>query len=217
MTGIDKLAVRLRLRLPANIRHLARVARFAVQSGRQSPALPQALLENCRFCADRLVMVERLPHGGVVAEIGCLRGEFSRDILRLASPKRLHLFDIDFSPLAADVRADHRVSIQEGPSPESLAVLPDGSLDWAYIDADHSYAAVVRDAAAAARKVKPGGYLVFNDFAHVDPFLGRYGVHRAVVEFAVQHRWEVAFFAYETNAVYDIALRRPDAAVDPRS
>uniref|UniRef100_Q07IR6 Class I SAM-dependent methyltransferase n=1 Tax=Rhodopseudomonas palustris (strain BisA53) TaxID=316055 RepID=Q07IR6_RHOP5 len=182
---------------------------MALLPGQQSPSLPQSLIENCRFCADRLVLIERLPRGGEIAEIGCLRGEFSRDILRIASPHRLHLFDIDFAPLADDVRQDARVSLHEGASPASLAVIPDGTLDWAYIDADHSYAAVVRDAAAAARKVKPGGYLVFNDFAHVDPFMGRYGVHRAVVEFAVQHRWDIVFFAYETNAVYDIALQRP--------
>jgi hypothetical protein len=68
---------------------------------------------------------------------------------------------------------------------------------------------VTRDANAAASKVKPGGFLVFNDFAHIDPFLGAYGVHRAVVHFAVTRRWSFAWFAYEPTALYDVALRRP--------
>jgi hypothetical protein len=68
---------------------------------------------------------------------------------------------------------------------------------------------VTRDAHIAALKVKPGGYLVFNDFAHMDPFLGAYGVHRAVVDFAVSRAWAFAWFAYEPNALYDVALRRP--------
>jgi len=34
-------------------------------------------------------------------------------------------------------------------------------------------------------------------------------VHRAVVGFAVAHKWPFAWFAYEPNALYDVALRRP--------
>ena len=57
--------------------------------------------------------------------------------------------------------------------------------------------------------MKPGGYLVFNDFAHADPYLGAYGVQRAVVEFAVIRGWKFVWWAYEPNALYDVALQRP--------
>jgi hypothetical protein len=90
-----------------------------------------------------------------------------------------------------------------------LGRFPDDYFDWIYIDADHSFAGVLRDADAAANKVRPGGYLVFNDFAHCDSELGAYGVHRAVVEFAVTRQWPFSWFAYEPNALYDVALRRP--------
>lgn len=62
----------------------------------------------------------------------------------------------------------------------------------------------------AAQKVKPGGYLVFNDYA--DPYLGRYGVHRAVTEFANAAGWPLVMFAHEPSALYDVALQRPSAA-----
>jgi hypothetical protein len=39
-----------------------------------------------------------------------------------------------------------------------------------------------------------------DQFAHIDPFLGTYGVHRAVVNFAVTRGWRFAWFAYEPNA-----------------
>src|SRR5262249_9794096 len=55
----------------------------------------------------------------------------------------------------------------------------------------------------------PGGYLVFNDFAHIDPYLGAYGVHRAVVAFAIAHNWPFRWWAYEGNGLYDVALERP--------
>ena len=61
----------------------------------------------------------------------------------------------------------------------------------------------------AASKVKPGGYLVFNDFTHMDPFLGAYGVHRAVVDFALRHGWPFVRWAYHPQGLYDVALQRP--------
>ena len=60
-----------------------------------------------------------------------------------------------------------------------LGDFPDGTFRLDLYDGDHSYEGASRDAAAASSKVKPGGYLVFNDFAHADPYLGAYGVHRA--------------------------------------
>ena len=66
------------------------------------------------------------------------------------------------------------------------------------------------DARAAAGKVRTGGYLVFNDFAHVDYDFGQYGVHRAVIDCALEARWPMAFFAFSEDALYDVALRKPD-------
>ena len=88
--------------------------------------------------------------------------------------------------------------------------MPDAAFDWIYVDADHSFNGVKRDAEAAMRKVKPGGFLVFNDFAHADPFIGRYGVHSAVADFMVRYHWPMKFMAYEINGLYDVALQRPE-------
>jgi hypothetical protein len=161
------------------------------------------------MCASRSDLVALLPHCGLIAEVGTDRGHFARHILTVCDPIRLHLIDLDFSLLLPTVAQDARVVMHIGNSHELLASFPDASFDWIYIDADHSYAGVSRDAAAAASKVKPGGYLVFNDFAHMDPSLGSYGVHRVVVDFAVTRGWKFAWFAYEPSALYDVALQRP--------
>ena len=52
---------------------------------------------------------------------------------------------------------DPRVELHKGMSHEVLEAFPNAFFDWIYIDADHSYTAVSRDAMAAAAKVKPGG------------------------------------------------------------
>jgi hypothetical protein len=164
------------------------------------------------MCASRNDLVKLLPRGGRVAEVGTYRGDFARHILATCEPAELHIIDLDVSLVDAEVLHDERVTAHVGPSHEVLSGFPSAHFDWIYIDADHSYAGVTRDAGAAASKVRPGGFLVFNDFAHMDPFLGAYGVHRAVVDFAVANRWPFAWWAFDSAALYDVALRCPDTA-----
>ena len=40
--------------------------------------------------------------------------------------------------------------------------------------------------------------------------LGHYGVHRAVVDFAIQEHWPLRLFAFAPHALYDVALQRLD-------
>lgn len=209
MTLLTRLSLSIRKRLPDGARRMLRLGRLLVFKGQSSYWIPAELFADCRVCASRYDMVGHLPRGGRIAEIGTQRGHFARHILGTCEPAELHLVDLDFSLLEPDVAGDARVKLHNGASHEVLASFPDAYFDWIYIDADHSYAGVSRDAEAAASKVKPGGYLVFNDFAHMDPSLGMYGVHRAVVDFICAHQWSFAWFSYDPNALYDVAIRRP--------
>lgn len=182
---LKRLNLIIRRNLPNRVRPVLRLGRHVAIRGRTSGRLPAILLADCRMCASRFDLVQALPCGGRVAEVGTYKGEFARHILATCDPGTLHLIDLDFSLLDPAVAQDARVQIHRGLSHEVLASFPDSCFDWVYVDADHSYAGAARDADAAAAKVKPGGYLVFNDFAHMDPFLGAYGVHRAVVDFAI--------------------------------
>lgn len=152
-------------------------------------------------------MLDHLPHDGVVAELGTQKGDFAREIVRRARPVEFHLVDLDYS--AFNTAGLHDAKIHEGDTVAVVAGFPDGHFDWIYVDAGHTYEAVIADARACASKIKPGGFLVFNDFAHIDPYLGRYGVHRAVVEFAASARWPLRLFAYQPAGLYDVALQRP--------
>lgn len=210
MSLLTSLSLKVRKRLPAPVRLLLRVGRhLSGGGGGPSPLVPSHLLTECRVCASREELLRHMPKGAMVAEVGVEHGIFSRRILDETSPAALHLVDLDFGALDPSLPRDPRVTMHTGFSHEVLAAFPNAHFDWIYIDADHSYAGVRRDAQVASAKVKPGGYLVFNDFAHMDPYLGAYGVHRAVVEFAVERDWPFAWWAYQPNALYDVALRRP--------
>lgn len=206
---VTRFELLLRRNLPTGARRLLRLGRHLLVKGVTSPPLPRHLARDCRFSASRYDLVEALPTGGRIAEVGTYKGDFARHILAHCDPAELHLVDLDFSLLDPVVAADTRIRKHAGQSHEVLAGFPDQTFDWVYIDADHSYAGTTRDAFAAAAKVKPGGYLVFNDFAHLDPHLGAYGVHRAVVEFAIAKDWPLAWFAFDGDALYDVALQRP--------
>jgi hypothetical protein len=209
---VYRLELALRRYLPERIKSALRLGRLAMQSvPPPAPKIPQAQLDGCQLLCDRYEMLRRLPQGGIIAEIGTFRGSFARIMLDTMAPTRLHLADITFSLCRADVLADPRVERHEGTSLAFLSSRADASFDMIYVDADHGYDAVCADAAAAAPKVKPGGFLVFNDFARIiRPGFGVLGVHQAVCEFAVASGWPVAFFCLEGEALYDIALRRPE-------
>lgn len=70
--------------------------------------------------------------------------------------------------------------IRQEDSAQAARHYQDESLDFVFIDADHSYQAVKRDIGAWLPKVKPGGIIAGHDYTP-DPFIGD-GVIRAVNE-----------------------------------
>jgi SAM-dependent methyltransferase len=206
---LKRLEMRARAALPAPVRTAYRLACSLKAAPTGSPALPHDLVVDGRLFGSRMDLLDALPKAGRIAEIGTLKGDFAREILKRCAPRHLDIIDIDFSACDPAVTGDGRVACHIGLSHVMLARFADATFDWIYVDADHAYAAVRRDIAAAAPKVKPGGFLVFNDFAHIDPDMGRYGVHRAVTEFAVAQQWSVSHLAFQPSGLYDVALRKP--------
>lgn len=201
----------LRRLTPEGLKTLGRLARLAFRPAPpHAPTIPQAQLDGAVLLNDRDEMLRRLPRGGRVCELGTWRGDFARQILDVVQPDELHLVDITFENCRRDVLEDARVRRHEMMTTAYLEAAETPDFDWIYVDADHGYEAVAADIAAARGRVKPGGLLVFNDFARiVRPGLGVFGVHQAVCEFAVADGWPVAYFCMNGEALYDIALRRP--------
>lgn len=201
----------LRRLLPERVKMVGRLARLAFQAPPPpAPAIPQAQLDGCALLTDRMELLRRLPRGGRVCELGTYRGDFARMILDIVQPDELHLVDVSFALCAQDVLAHPAVRRHETTTTGYLGAAGGADFDWIYVDADHGYAAVVADIAAAKGRVKPGGLLVFNDFARiVRPGFGVFGVHQAVCEFLAAEGWPVAYLSLGGEALYDIALRRP--------
>lgn len=146
---------------------------------------------------------------GLAAEIGVNQGDFAVQFLKLWQGSKYFAVDPyrptaqfpqprDDDKRAAQLRlVDPRVQFVEWPGEEWLATLPDGSIDFIYIDADHSYAAADRQIRLAWPKVRRGGMLAGHDFHSAFP-----GVVRAVFEFAEREPLTVNI----TNDQYDGTL-----------
>lgn len=153
----------------------------------------------------------------VGAEIGVWQGNTSYKLLDAFGDLFLYMFDTWGSKPASDdwkftgdplayqppevwqkvkELAEHvqiafqgRCSIQERPSTDIPVMIEDGMLDFAFIDADHSLAAVRADIAAWWPKIKKGGILSGHDYLTEDESLQFhccFGVIEAVDEFVAR-------------------------------
>jgi SAM-dependent methyltransferase len=162
---------------------------------------------------DRRQLLRLLPKGGRCAEVGTWRGDFAARILRASSPSELYLIDpweyrseekyqgalYGGDATAGQQKLDSihervldrfraeidsgRVIVRRERSTDACGSFSDDSLDWVYIDADHSYEGVMRDLEAYYRVVRPGGFLAGDDYGREDRWFEQ-GVTRAVDEFA---------------------------------
>ena len=106
-------------------------------------------------------------HGySVGAEVGILRGRMLNELLTDNPGLRMYAVDIETTPEAERVFRFHRARITplSGDSVEMASEVIDGTLDFAFIDADHSEDAVSRDIAAWLPKVRSGGMLTGHDY-----------------------------------------------------
>jgi hypothetical protein len=150
-----------------------------------------------------------MPHGGVIAEVGVWRGDFSERILSRLKPARLHLVDPwtfvrqydeswyggsiatsqdDMDEIFEGVQrrfATHiaagRVVVHRVASVAAAQALAAELFDVVYIDGDHTYDAVRADLQAWAPLVSRRGFLAGDDYVSGGWWEG--GVKRAVDEF----------------------------------
>lgn len=164
-------------------------------------------------------VLRQLPAGGVGAEIGVWKGDFSAQLLRRARPTRLHLVDpwtfaadrryerswyggaaatsqADMDAVAGGVLrrfaaeiAAGRVVVHRARSVDAAPTV--GPVDWVYVDGDHTYEAVLADLEAYGPLVAPGGVIAGDDYGATGQWWGD-GVQRAVADFTVAGPWRLA-------------------------
>jgi len=173
------------------------------------PALTPETMTGARLFANREEMLSVVPKGAAVAEVGVWKGGFSRSISNVCQPEIFHLIDISFESFdGAAVNCNHVK--HEGDSSTILNEFPRGSLDWIYIDGDHSYEGVKKDIKAAHQALKPGGIITFNDYTNWCSYaIAPYGVARAVNEFILTEGYAIEGLALSPQGAHDLLVRKP--------
>ena len=119
-------------------------------------------------------------------EVGVWRGEFAREILRrcdaiqkyyMADPwSNLHDWNKPFNVSPAEFEKTYAEAMQntefaasrrvvlKGRTKEVVNEIPDGSLDFAYIDGDHTLRGITIDLIKILPKIKEGGFIGGDDF-----------------------------------------------------
>lgn len=149
------------------------------------------------------------------AEIGVFAGTMSEQLLDIAPTLYLYMVDSWLSKdewpqayrdtddyhsklsvqqqknywiMAREIALLHknRCEIMRMDSGEAASKIEDGSLDFVFIDADHSYEGCSRDIAVWQSKIKPGGLLSGHDYGNL---CHPYGVKRAVDEAIETKGW----------------------------
>lgn len=121
-----------------------------------------------------------------MAEIGVYRGQFAARMLK-AAPDLVEYFMVDpwrhipdwnkpantddgvfeqvyRDSLAATDFAAHKRRVLRGRTTEVVGQIPDGSLDFVYIDGDHTLRGITIDLVATYPKVRDGGWIAGDDF-----------------------------------------------------
>jgi predicted O-methyltransferase YrrM len=114
----------------------------------------------------------------VGAEIGVRTGRTSFHLLDSSPNLSMFAIDIDISQFytaTASQKYQSRLKAIEGVSWEVADQIPDGSLDFFFIDAGHGYKSVMKDIAAWVPKLKTTGWFLGHDINFP-------AVHRAVTD-----------------------------------
>eukprot|EP00040_Diaphanoeca_grandis_P038783 m.257332 g.257332 ORF g.257332 m.257332 type:complete len:269 (+) comp35183_c0_seq1:88-894(+) len=156
-----------------------------------------------------------IPANSVGCEIGVWKGEFTEVLVDICKPSTLHLIDPwrhfgeykdawfggqcedgqkSMDAIFESVRAKFpkeeasgKVVFHRGMSEEVDSEIPDGSLDWVYVDGNHMYEFVKKDLELYYPKVRKGGIIFGDDYMLGVGWWGD-GVVEAVDEFVENNK-----------------------------
>ncbi len=172
---------------------------------------------------DRATLLDLMPKNARCVEVGVLKGDFSKEILKRCSPSYLILVD----PWKAQSKAQYddinnlsqeemdknyesvcewaysettkrKVDTRRQFSLEAARFLANVESEWKWnfvsIDANHSFGNCFADLVAWSMNIKSGGYIAVHDYTGAF-----YGVRQAVTEFCKVTGYKITHQTQEVN------------------
>jgi hypothetical protein len=194
--------------------------------------LPNRLLQRARIVSSREDILEALPKGLAICEVGTAYGDFAQKILDVCKPSKLIVIDtFNFHTLPSEPWGESCLSgashieyyqrrfepyirtgvmqVMCGYSSEMLPVIADKSVDVFYVDAAHNFEAVWADLSFIKYKIRDDGWIILNDYVLYDILQDvPYGVIQATNRFMLEENWEMCFLALHDYMFCDVAIRK---------
>ena len=164
---------------------------------------------------DRKWILKYIKHGGVGAEIGVFRGHFTSLICAWAKPRKLYLIDpwttlgptfgwgneyTNFDTLTTEAaKAEATARAAEFPQIQTVVIedsypscsaLITEPLQFAYLDAGHSYQSTLDELTHLKDQMAPDSVILGDDW-QPNPTSQHHGVFVAVQEFTRNSDWEI--------------------------
>ncbi len=148
-------------------------------------------------------LLDFMPKGGTVVEVGVFAGDFSEEIINRVNPERIYLLDrwisgeITSTGVTSTGIELHRKVVDKFSSNPSVTIVrmdefqatskfDDASVDWVFLDTIHTKKVVERQLAEWLPKIKIGGFILGHDFD-----IPRFTTDQAVQEFCLNNRESV--------------------------
>lgn len=171
---------------------------------------------------------------GIAVEIGVQEGVYSEHLLRFWRGKLLYSVDpwrafsmeayADISNVSQEQHDQNYKSTIRRLAPylgrsviwrltgaEASELIDEGTLDFCYLDGDHSYEGVTGDIRNWYKKVRAGGILAGHDFvSDGDHWFGSFGVRKAVQEFVQAENLELHVSGEPEVAFPSWFVRKPN-------
>ena len=168
---------------------------------------------------DRSFLMNLYPPQSTGAEIGVWEGVFAKELMHSNPPKKMYLIDPflyieEYSQSAYGnrnmsqkimnekfqmLKKKFKNEIKHGiievlrkKSDEALNDIEDNSLDWVYIDGNHSYDYALNDLKSFYKKVKQGGLITGDDYGTIGWW--NRGVTKAVDTFLTLKEYKTELF-----------------------
>ena len=166
-------------------------------------ANPPKVLGKRRHNPPRINFVKNnVPHNCVGAEVGVAGGKNAKWLWDYTEPTQLYLIDHWDEPKNGNYyfgtkentlqeynkilewSKDKNIELIKNDTIKAANLFDDNSLDWIYLDANHSYDGVLGDLKAWWPKIKNGGFLFGDDYSIYDLKSDEtFGVERALNDF----------------------------------
>lgn len=205
----------------------SRLRRSPVARAARRLAPVQTLYEMTKNRRRAPLLAAHIAAGGVGAELGGHKGQFSRVLFDTLLPSRLYVVDPWYlleprwtwaggnrstvNGLRSTLKRMRpeletgRARIVIADDREFLTGLPDNHLDWAYVDTSHGYEHTLEELDLLRDKVRPGGIIAGDDWQSAADH-PHHGVARAVRERSVDGELT---FLFSDDTTHQWAVRRP--------